>query len=156
MFRLARMLLFPALFLPSTAAVAQEDEVPYWASINASEVNMRVGPATTYRIEWVYKREQLPLKVVRRMEGWRLVEDPDGVRGWVVGRFLSRERSAIVIGEGYAPMRDGKKVDGATSWRLEPGVVGRLGDCDEGWCSFKVGRYEGRVPQDRLWGAGQP
>ena len=65
----------------SPDASAQGRDVPYWTSLQADEVNMRVGPAESYRIEWVYKRIGLPLKVVRRQEGWRLVEDPDGARG---------------------------------------------------------------------------
>jgi len=45
---------------------------------------MRVGPGEDYRINWVYHRAHLPVKVLRVMEGWRLIEDPDGARGWVL------------------------------------------------------------------------
>ncbi|WP_216074561.1 SH3 domain-containing protein, partial [Acinetobacter baumannii] len=51
--------------------------------MRAKEVNMRVGPSPEFRIAWVYRRPGLPLKVLRMREGWRLVEDPDGARGWV-------------------------------------------------------------------------
>jgi SH3-like domain-containing protein len=37
---------------------------------------MRVGPSEAYPIEWVYRRQGLPVKVVRVMQGWRLVEGP--------------------------------------------------------------------------------
>lgn len=137
-------------------ARAQSKEVPYWASIRVSTINMRVGPGTSYRIEWVYEREQLPLKVLRRKEGWRLVEDPDGVQGWMLGRFLSRERTAIVTGEGLAEMRDTTGPEGKLAWRLQPGVVGRLGKCKDSWCGFTVGRHKGVVSESRLWGAGEP
>lgn len=82
---------FAAIALLAAPALAQDGEVPYWASIRASEVNMRVGPAESYRIDWVYRRAGLPMKVVRRQEGWRLVEDPDGTSGWILGPLpLSR------------------------------------------------------------------
>lgn len=158
--RAMRMLVKVLFALPVigwTASLgAQDSDVPYWASIDVDKMHMRVGPATSYRIEWVYKREGLPLKVLRRGEGWRLVEDPDGARGWVLGQFLSRERSAIVIGEGLAEMRDKAGPEGRIAWRLEPGVVGRLGECSDGWCEFAVGRRKGVAPQARLWGAGAP
>lgn len=137
-------------------AVAQDEDVPYWASIRASEVNMRVGPAESYKIDWVYRRVGLPMKVVRRQEGWRLVEDPDGTSGWVLGRFLSRDRAAIVSGSGDAEMRDKAGSSSRLLWRLEPGVSGKLGDCDSGWCRFTVEGRKGFVREDRLWGAGEP
>src|SRR3546814_11623503 len=74
-------------------ANAQAREVPYWASLRAEPVNMRVGPSQDYPIEWVYRRKGLPVKVVRVVEGWRLVRDPDGAQGWVVARLLDPQRS---------------------------------------------------------------
>jgi SH3-like domain-containing protein len=39
-------------------------------------------------------------------------------------------------------------------WRLEPGVTGKLGDCEAGWCKFELeGGRSGYVEQARLWGA---
>lgn len=140
----------------SPDASAQGRDVPYWTSLQADEVNMRVGPAESYRIDWVYKRHGLPLKVVRRQEGWRLVEDADGTRGWMLSRFLSRERTAIVVGKGHAAMHAGPGADTALRWRLQPGVTGSLGKCEAGWCAFDVAGRKGFVRAGRLWGAGDP
>jgi SH3-like domain-containing protein len=142
--------------LSAAPAMAQDADLPYWASIRASEVNMRVGPAESYKIDWVYRRTGLPMKVVRRQEGWRLVEDPDGTSGWILARFLSRDRTAIVTGTGDAEMRDSAEAPSRLLWRIEPGVTGKLGDCDAGWCSFDVNGRRGFVRQGRLWGAGEP
>ena len=97
------------------------------------------------------------MKVLRRMEGWRLVQDPDGTRGWMLARFLKRERGAIVIGKGLADMREKAGSGARLLWRLEPGLSGKLGECEEGWCHLDVGGgHAGYVPQTRLWGAGAP
>lgn len=138
-----------ALVVP---ARAQDREVPYWATIRAEVLNMRVGPSEDYKIEWVYRRKGLPVKVVRVMEGWRLIEDPEGDQGWVVARLLSPDRGAIVIGQGETAMRADPAADATVKWRLEPGVVGALGDCNDGWCEFSVGQRAGWVAQVRLWG----
>jgi len=151
--RFASGLLLTILAVP---AAAQDEEVPYWASIRAGEVNLRVGPAETYRIAWVYHRPQLPMKVLRRNEGWRLVEDPDGEKGWMLARFLSRERGAIVKGTGLAEMYEKPAAGSRLLWRLQPGVVGRLGDCESGLCRFEVHGRIGFVPESRLWGVGAP
>ncbi|MEX0341041.1 MAG: SH3 domain-containing protein [Erythrobacter sp.] len=151
-------LFIPFLLLIGFAAPghAQDREAPYWASIRASVLNMRVGPSPDYKVEWVYRRPGLPVKVLRLMEGWRLIEDPDGTQGWVVARLLSPERAAIVIGEGLADMRAGESDDAALKWRVEPGVSGILGDCDDGWCELVVGNRTGYVRETRLWGVGEP
>jgi len=154
--RLLLALLVLALFPLTSAARAQDRETPYWASLRVDEVNMRVGPSENYPIDWVYKRRNLPVKVVRLMQGWRLVRDPDGAEGWILARLLSPERSAIVVGKGLAPMRAAPDASAALRWNAEPGVVGMLGDCDNGWCEFNVEGRKGWIEAKRLWGAGEP
>jgi SH3-like domain-containing protein len=142
--------------VPSHPAFAQDREVPYWASLRAVEVNLRVGPSESYPIDWVYQRQGLPVKVVRLYQGWRRIRDQDGAEGWVVARLLNPVRTAVVIGKGLAPMRAEAGGEGPLRWRLEPGVVGKLGDCDDGWCKLDVGGRKGWVEQKRLWGVGDP
>jgi SH3-like domain-containing protein len=124
--------------------------------LRATEVNMRAGPGENFPIEWVYRRQGLPVKVVRVMQGWRLVEDPDGARGWIVARLLTPERGAIVKGEGLTEMRAEPAAGAPLRWRVEPGVSGALGSCDAGWCELDVAGRKGWVRADRLWGAGEP
>src|SRR6187401_2910337 len=88
------------LLLLAAPAAAQNREVPFWASLRASEAFMRVGPSEDFPIDWVYRRQGLPVKVLRINQGWRLVEDPDGTQGWIVARLLTPERGAIVVGDG--------------------------------------------------------
>lgn len=153
-----RLLSLAALVLVTAAppASAQNREVPYWATLRAEEVNMRVGPSEAYPIEWVYRRQGLPIKVIRLMQGWRLVEDPDGARGWIVARLLDPDRGAIVIGEGLAEIRAEPSAGSALRWRAEPGVIGALGNCEDGWCHLDIDGHKGWVRAERLWGAGEP
>lgn len=137
-------------------AQAQEREVPYWATLRYDETNMRVGPSQEYKIEWVYRRKGLPVKVVRVMEGWRLIRDHEGTQGWVAQRQLNPSRGAVVVGNGETALRAEPKATATIKWRMEPGVVGRLGDCDGNWCEFAVGNRAGYVLQNRIWGAGEP
>lgn len=149
----ALLVLFSGVSVP---AVAQEREVPYWATIGTTKLNMRVGPSVNYRIDWVYKRPGLPVKVVRVVDGWRLIRDPEGAEGWVVARLLDADRGAVVVGEGLAALREAPSDNAKLRWNAEPGVVGRLGQCENGWCSFDVDGRVGWVRAERLWGAGEP
>ena len=153
-------LFFPAVlllaFIGLTPANSQSRDVPYWASLRSEEVNMRVGPSVDYPIEWVYKRQGLPVKVLRVREGWRFVQDPDGAQGWVVASLLTPTRAAIVIGEGLTEIRAEPDAASNIKWRAEPGVVARLRDCVNGWCEVDAGGRVGWVLEARLWGAGEP
>lgn len=151
--RCLALLLLVTIAVPATA---QQREVPYWASLRAGEVRMRVGPGEDFPIEWIYRRQGLPVKVVRVMQGWRLVEDPDGERGWIIERRLAVDRGAIVVGDDLAELRERASSGARVLWRAEPGVVGALGDCEAGWCEFAVGKRKGWVRAERLWGDGDP
>lgn len=153
MFRAASTLFLLAL---ATGALAQDREVPYWATMRADKVNMRVGPSGDYRIDWVYQRRGLPVRVIRLREGWRLIEDADGTQGWVVARLLSPDRGALVTGEGVAAIRAGAGDGSALRWNVEPGAVGQLGKCEQHWCEFDVGGHRGWISAERIWGDGDP
>ena len=137
-------------------ARAQTREVPYWASLKSEEVNMRKGPSRDYKIEWVYKRKGMPLRVIRVVDGWRLVQDPDGEEGWIAQSLLSPNPYAMVSGEGFAALREAPADNARLRWNAQPGVVGKLGECEAGWCRLDVFGRTGWVRQDRLWGAGEP
>ena len=133
-------------------AAAQSDvELPYWASINVDEARMRKGPSPDVPVIWEYRRKDLPVKVVARFETWRKIEDPDGTQGWMAARLLSRTRTAIVTGD-VRPMREDASVSAAVAYRAEPGVVGRITDCKNGWCLFDVKGRKGWVQTDHIWG----
>ncbi len=148
------VLVITSLF--GAAVCAQETELPYWASIASEEVNMRTGPSDRYPIEWTYRRDGLPLKVMRFHQGWRYVEEQDGTRGWMYAALLSQQRTAVVIGDDVAAMRASGSEHAELYWNLEPGVIGELGECLEGWCQLNVDGRRGWVDADRLWGDGDP
>ncbi|WP_245647757.1 SH3 domain-containing protein [Novosphingobium lentum] len=152
------VVLAAAAMLVSSAIVpapARAADVPYWVSLRKDESNMRVGPGLEYRINWIYRRKALPLKVLRVMGGWRLVEDPDGARGWMLARFLARTHTGIVRGQVTA-MREANDGSGQLLWRVAPGVIGKLGDCSPGWCRFDIDGRAGYIPAPAVWGAGAP
>lgn len=156
MYRFLIILVAGLCAMTSLPTHAQDREVPYWASIRADVLNMRVGPSQDYRIEWVYKRKGLPLRVIRRVDAWRFVEDPNGAQGWVSASLLSPERSAIIIGDGLAAIRSEPDPASKLKWNAEPGVVGYLGECENGFCQFNADGHKGWVRAKRLWGAGEP
>lgn len=144
-------------FFGAAALDAQaQQKTPYWASIEESEARMRTGPSTEFPVKWVYKRQNMPVKVVAVHSVWRKVEDPDGDQGWMHVRLLSPKRTALVVGSGIATLRENPQPTARIAWRVEPGVVGTIDECEKGWCRFdNAGRY-GFIETDRLWGDEAP
>ncbi|WP_375270202.1 SH3 domain-containing protein [Sphingomonas sp.] len=115
---------------------------------------MRSGPGRTYPATWLYVRADLPVRVVDTFKEWRKVEDPSGTQGWFLGTLVSSTRTAIVQGDVPAPMHE-RAGGGKLLWRAAPGVVGRLSQCQSGWCRFDVHGQAGWVETSRLWGVEQ-
>jgi SH3-like domain-containing protein len=126
-------------------------KAPYFVSLNTDKARMRTGPGRNYPASWLYRRKDLPMKVVDVYGEWRKLEDPGGTQGWMMRNFLSETRTAIVVGAA-TEMRAAPRFEARINWRAAPGVVGRIRKCDDGWCWFEVGRRGGYVEQSHIWG----
>ena len=136
-------------------AFAQDKQPPYWASIASGEAMMRTGPGKNYPGVWLYKRRDLPIRVVKLYPNWRLIEDPDGTRGWMLVTLLSDRRTAIVKPGEPRPIFSEASETSRIRYRAEPGVVGRIEQCRGGWCRIAVGKREGHIRVSDIWGVGE-
>ena len=137
-----------------TAPIAAQDRpVPYWASIAKGEALMRTGPDRTYPATWLYKRRDLPVRVLQVHGAWRRVQEQDGTSGWMLAILLSARRTAIVSGR-FQPIRDQPNDQARLLWQAEPGVIGRIDRCDGAWCRIAIGEKTGFIAQAGLWGTG--
>jgi SH3-like domain-containing protein len=145
-----------ALLGSASAAGQTQRQPPYWASIAEPEARMRTGPSTEFPVTWVYKRQNLPVKVVAVHSVWRKVEDPDGEQGWLHVRLLSPKRTAIVIGKDIGALRDSPQASVHISWRVQPGVVGMIDECENGYCRFETKGRFGYIKTESIWGDEAP
>lgn len=128
--------------------------LPRFVALRSDDVDLRVGPGTRYPIQWVYKRRDLPVEILREFEVWRLVVDSDGVKGWVHQATLTGRRSVLVTGKDEAVLRAASDDAAAAVARLKPGVVGRLRGCEAAseWCQVQVGDLRGWLRRNAVWG----
>lgn len=143
------------LLAVAAPAAAQEKQPPYWASIASGEAMTRKGPAKTYPGIWLYKRRDLPVRVVKKYEHWRLIEDPDGARGWMLATLLSDRRTAIVKPGDPRPIRVRPSAAAKVRYLAEHGVVGRVDKCGNGWCRIEINQRQGYIRTTDLWGVGE-
>jgi SH3-like domain-containing protein len=127
--------------------------LPRFASLRSDDVNMRAGPGTRYRIDWVYKRRDLPVEIEREFDVWRWVRDADGIQGWVHQATLMGRRSFIVQ-KTDATLRSDASDTAAAVAVLKPGVIGRIRSCvaASDWCEVQTGSYRGYLRRSTFWG----
>ncbi|WP_281992772.1 SH3 domain-containing protein [Sulfitobacter geojensis] len=153
---LALLLTFP--LVPSLASAGEVGAVtnlplPRFVSMKAAEGNVRRGPSLSHRIDWVFKRRDMPLLITAEHGHWRRVEDRDGMGGWVHYSLLSGTRT-VLIEQDMLQLHARPDPGAPVAAALELGVVARLGDCDLEWCELRSGGYKGWAPKSRVWGVG--
>lgn len=147
--------LVATVLLSAASPALAARKLPYWASLNAGEVMMRTGPGRNFPADWLYRRKGLPVKVVKAYKAehaeWRRIQDPDGAEGWVQANLLSDKRSALVVGD-VRPLREKPEAGAPILWRAEPGVVGSISQCANGWCRLDVRGRAGFIEAAQLFG----
>ncbi len=126
-------------------------EMPRFVSIKASEANARRGPSLKHRIDWVFVRRNLPVRVVGEYGHWRRVEDFDGEGGWVHYSMLSPTNTALVTAAQLAVHYEAK-VGKKPKLIAERGVVVLVETCEDDWCQIIVDGQKGWAARDGLWG----
>ena len=141
-----------ALIAIASVASAEGKKPPYWASIASGQAMMRTGPGRNYPGIWLYQRRDLPVKVVQVYETWRKIQDPDGQQGWMLVTMLSDKRSAIIRPGAARELRNKPDPASHVAYKAEPGVVGKIEKCRDGWCKMTIAKREGFVAQTDIWG----
>ena len=125
--------------------------LPRYVSLKTDEGNARRGPGLTHRIDWVFTRTGMPLRITAEYENWRRVEDPEGVGGWIHYSLLSGVRSVLVM-QDMVEFRARPDPQATVVAQAELGVVARLLECTGAWCRISAEGNRGWVPQEAVWG----
>lgn len=163
-------ILVVAIGLSSAPAIAQSDSgsaavkvgssglpIPRFVSLKSARVNLRVGPGTSYAVDWMYLKAGLPVEIIQEFDNWRRIRDVDGTEGWVNQALLSGTRTAIVSPwlqgkETTLPVFASRDINARRVADVEPGVTGQVKECDGAWCLMRFGTHEGWIEQGMIWG----
>ena len=115
----------------------------------------RTGPGKNYPGVWLYQRRNLPIRVVKKYENWRLIQDPDGAQGWMLVTLLSDRRTAIVKPGDPRPVRTDPNDGAKVRYLAEHGVVGSISKCHDGWCRIEFDKRDGYIRMTDVWGVGE-
>ena len=128
--------------------------LPRFASIRASKVHLRTGPAIRYPVDWIFVRRGQPVEITAEFKEWRKVRDWQGTEGWVHRSMLSGRRTVVIKG-GIQPLRREPHQESPLTARVMEKEIGRVIKCEKNWCKLELGKIRGWMQKIHLWGTYQ-
>jgi SH3-like domain-containing protein len=134
------------------AAESTDLPLPRFVSLRADEANIRTGPGTRYPIQWVYRKQGLPVEIIEEYDAWRKIRDIEGTVGWVHQSLLEGARNAIITGKEPHLVRLDAEPGAKAILKVAPDVVVRVIECQLDWCQISVSGRKGWIEKIYLWG----
>ena len=125
-------------------------ENSYYLILKNNEVNVRYGPGFDYPIKYVYKKKNLPIKVIDKKENFRRIIDFKRNSGWIHTSQLKKGKSLILLKDQILfskPTRYSKPII-----KISKGRLLLVKKCKKKWCKVKTKDYLGWIITNNIWG----
>ncbi len=145
-----KKLIFIFIFLLSPNQLVAFEE-NFFLMLKNNKVNVRYGPSFDYPIKYIYKKIQLPVRVIDRKENFRRILDHKNNSGWIHISQLRKSKSLIVLKNKILfnkPSKFSKPVA-----RIEKGRLLLVKNCENKWCKIKTGEFTGWIDKENIWGS---
>ena len=157
--RITLLLIFASVLIIPLFGFTQEPQkgqvtnlpIPRYVSLKVKEANARRGPSLSHKIDWIYKRQNMPLEIYAEYENWRRVRDFEGLGGWVHYTLLSGIRYVLIKNE-LLEMRLLPSIDAQVIAKVPQHNIATLDKCNKDWCRIIDDGYKGWVPKNGIWG----
>lgn len=125
--------------------------VPRFVTLKSDTVNMRVGPGREYPLSWVYKKKNLPVKVIAEFDVWRKIIDHEGTTGWVHSQLVTLKRYALIQSR-LTKLYRKADFDSPVVAVADKGVIVELQICEAQWCRIATQDLRAFVRREDIWG----
>ena len=119
-------------------------------SLKKNKTNVRYGPGLDYPIKYIYRKINLPVKLIDKKENMRRVIFLDNNSGWIHRSQLKISNSIIILNEKILFKKPTNFSEPLA--RLEKGRLLVIIKCESGWCNIKTDSYTGWVKAKNVWG----
>ena len=146
MFKIIFFVFFILFFNSKTFSI----ETEYFLMLKNKKVNVRFGPNMNSPIKYVYKKINLPVKVIDKKENFRRIIDHKKNSGWIHISQLKKSKSLITTSKKILfnkPTKYSKPLA-----KLDIGRLLLTKKCNRDWCIVKTGEFTGWVSKDNIWG----
>ena len=123
----------------------------YFLSLKKNKVYVRYGPGFDYEVKYIYRKVNLPLKVIDKKENFRKIIDIKKNSGWIHISQLKKVNSVITLKNKI--MFKKPTVFSKPIAKIEKGRLLIIQNCDKEWCKAKTNDFKGWINKENLWGA---
>jgi len=137
-------------FVLSFTNILSSNEKNYYLILKNNEVNVRYGPGFDYPVKYVYKKKNLPIKVIDKKENFRKIIDFKKNSGWIHSSQLKKGKSFILL-EDKVLFKNPTKYSKPLI-KIAKGRLLLTKKCKKEWCKVKTENYFGWIKTDNIWG----
>ena len=130
--------------------IVSANENDYYLILKNNKVNVRYGPGFNYQIKYIYKKKNLPIKVIDKKENFRRIIDFKKNSGWIHISQLKKGKSLILLKDQILfskPTRYSKPII-----KISKGRLLLVKKCKKKWCKVKTEDYLGWIITNNIWG----
>ena len=120
-------------------------------SLKKNKVNVRYGHGFDYPIKYIYRKKNLPVKLIDKKENWRRIIDLKNNSGWIHRSQLKQSNSIIIL-EDKILFKNSSNFSKPLV-RLEKGRLLIINKCENNWCKITTENYSGWVKTENVWGS---
>ena len=119
-------------------------------SLKKNKVNVRYGPGFDYPVKYIYKKINLPLKLIDKKENFRRIIDIKKNSGWIHVSQLKNSISFIILEDKI--LFEKSSIFSKPIVKLKKGRLLVVKKCEIKWCRVKTTNYSGWVETNNTWG----
>ena len=115
------------------------------------KVNVRYGPSFDYPIKFVYKKIQLPIKIIDKKENFRRIIDHKNNSGWIHISQLRKSKSFVALKKKILfknPSKFSKPLA-----KIDKGRLLIVKKCENNWCKIQTEEFNGWIDKKNIWGS---
>ncbi len=143
-------LIFKILIIIFFTSNAISEDNEKFLMLKNDKVNVRYGPSFDYPIKYIYKKINLPVKVIDKKENFRRIIDNKKNSGWIHISQLKQSKSFITVSNKILfkkPTKFSKPLA-----KIETGRLLLVKKCERNWCLVETKSFKGWVEEENLWG----
>jgi len=130
--------------------ILSAEENNYYLILKNNKVNVRYGPGFDYPIKFIYKKKNLPIRVIDKKENFRRIIDFKNNSGWIHASQLKKGEAFILLEDQILfkkPTKYSKPV-----LKIAKGRLLVVKKCKKTWCRVKTENYTGWIKSEKVWG----
>jgi len=132
-------------------SILSSNEKNYFLILKNAKVYVRYGPGFDYPIKYVYKKKNLPIKIIDKKENFRRIIDFKKNSGWIHISQLKKGKSFILLEDQLLfskPTKYSKPI-----LKIAKGRLLLIKKCKKKWCKVKTEKYIGWIKAINVWGS---